>query len=359
MPNPAAIGVALVGWGYAASTIHAPLIAATEGLELVGVVSSRHASEPSSLAPALRQALLGCVWFPDVASMLRQPKVQLVVLATPNDTHFPLAQEALAAGKHVVIDKPFALTLAQADALIAQAQTTRRLLTVFHNRRWDSDFLELKQLLADSRLGRVTHVESRFERFRPQVRLRWRESAQAGAGLWYDLGPHLLDQALQLFGEPESIQLHTQHQREGALSDDWFHALLRYPRHCMVLQASMLAAYPGPRWTVHGTQGSYLRPHGDSQEEALKAGRWPASDAYWGQGDAPGGLTLVQPDGVLHQQTPGASTGDWRQFYTQLASALSGRSGEPPVTALQARSVMDWLERGWRSAPGCTHQFSS
>ena len=325
MSHPVAIGVALVGWGYAGATLHAPLIAATSGLKLVAVASSRHAGPPASLTPALAAALSACVWLPDVASVLALPEVQLVVLATPNETHFPLAQMALAAGKHVLIDKPFALTLAQADALIAQAQATQRLLTVFHNRRWDSDFIELQQVLAEGRLGRVTHVESHLDRFRPQVRVRWRESAQPGAGLWFDLGPHLLDQALQLFGAPDSIQLHTQRQRDGALCDDWFHALLRYPRHCMILHASVLAAQPAPRWTVHGTHGSYLRQQGDGQEEALKAGRQPALDARWGQGDAPGALTLAQPDGALAAPEPLTDgAGDWRHFYAVVCAALAG-----------------------------------
>jgi predicted dehydrogenase len=212
--------VGIVGFGYASATFHAPLIRATPGLSLAAVASS---------APErVHQALPGVAVCATAAELYARPDIDLVVIATPNDTHFPLARAALEAGKHVVVDKPFVLDTAEALALIELAEQTSLHLSVFHNRRWDGDFLTVRKLLDEGALGRIVHFESHFDRYRPVGKNRWRESGVAGAGLWYDLGPHLLDQALQLFGKPDAIWLDLAHQRDGALSDDWFHAVLKY-----------------------------------------------------------------------------------------------------------------------------------
>ena len=177
--------VGLMGYGFASKTFHAPLIAATPGVELAAISSSDatkvHADWPSVQVVADPQALLD------------DPTLQLIVIPTPNDTHFPLAKAALNAGKHVVVDKPFTVTLSQARELDALAKAKGLLLSVFHNRRWDSDFLTLKTLLADGTLGDVRYLESHFDRFRPEVRQRWREMKGPGSGIWFDLGSHVLD----------------------------------------------------------------------------------------------------------------------------------------------------------------------
>jgi predicted dehydrogenase len=245
-----ALRVGLIGYGYAGKTFHAPLIAAVPGLQLAAV-ASRDAAKVHADWP-------GTEVLADPQALLQRANLDLVVIATPNDSHYPLARAALAAGRHVVVDKPFTLTLAEARELQALAAQRGRLLSVFHNRRWDGDFLTLRALLAAGTLGRVVHLESRFDRFRPQVRQRWRESAQAGAGLWCDLGPHLLDQALQVFGPPRGIVLDQAALRDGAQADDWFLAQLRYDGLRVTLHASALAAAPGPRFTVHGTHGSWV-----------------------------------------------------------------------------------------------------
>lgn len=334
------IGVGIVGMGYASQTFHMPLILATPGLDLRAVSSS----DPAKVALAV----------PDIAheasatALFARPDIDVVIIPTPNETHHALAAAALAAGKHVVLDKPFVLTVAEADDLIARATQARRLLTVFHNRRWDSDFLTLRRVLDAGTLGAVRWMQSSFDRFRPGVRARWRESASPGAGLWYDLGPHLLDQALQLFGAPQNLWLHRRMQRDGALSDDVFHAVLDYPQHSVVLQASALAAVPAPRFVVHGTRGSFVAEGLDPQEAALKAGGLPGEEG-WGLGQAVPQLVLGEegPDRVV---CPAAQVpGDYRLFYTQLRDAIRTGS-EPPVTAAQAREVMVWLERGALSA---------
>lgn len=215
------IRVGLIGYGYASKTFHAPLIAGTPGMMLAAVSSSDatkvHADWPS--VPVVSEP----------KHLFNDPNIDLIVIPTPNDTHFPLAKAALEAGKHVIVDKPFTVTLSQARELDALAKGLGRLLSVFHNRRWDSDFLTVKTLLSEGTLGEILFFESHFDRFRPQVRNRWREQAGPGSGIWYDLAPHLLDQAVNLFGLPVSMTVDLAQLRPGAQTTDYFHAVLSYP----------------------------------------------------------------------------------------------------------------------------------
>ncbi|CAI0787417.1 Uncharacterized oxidoreductase ydgJ [Serratia rubidaea] len=330
--------VGLVGYGYASKTFHAPLIAGTPGLELAAVVSSDagkvHADWPALPVVSEPQALFN------------DPTLDLIVIPTPNDTHYPLAQQALAAGKHVVVDKPFTVTLSQARALQQQAQQRGLLLSVFHNRRWDSDFLTLKTLLQEGSLGEVVYFESHFDRFRPQVRQRWREQGGAGSGIWYDLGPHLIDQALQLFGKPQTLFVDLGQLRPGSQSVDYFHALLQYGKRRVVLHASMLTAAEGPRYIVHGTQGSYIKYGLDPQEDRLKAGdRLPQAD--WGY-DMRDGVVTLSRDDVLAEQPLLTLPGNYPAYYAAIRDAING-DGANPVPAAEAIAVMEMIELGIES----------
>lgn len=330
--------VGLVGYGYASKTFHAPLIAGTPGLELAAVVSSDagkvHADWPALPVVSEPQALFN------------DPTLDLIVIPTPNDTHYPLAQQALAAGKHVVVDKPFTVTLSQAHALQQQAQQRGLLLSVFHNRRWDSDFLTLKTLLQEGSLGEVVYFESHFDRFRPQVRQRWREQGGAGSGIWYDLGPHLIDQALQLFGKPQTLFVDLGQLRPGSQSVDYFHALLQYGKRRVVLHGSMLAAAEGPRYVVHGTQGSYIKYGLDPQEDRLKAGdRLPQAD--WGY-DMRDGVVTLSRDDVLAEQPLLTLPGNYPAYYAAIRDAING-DGVNPVPAAEAIAVMEMIELGIES----------
>lgn len=328
----------IVGYGYATKTFHAPLIAAVPGMELAAV-SSRDPAKVGADWPGLQvfdspEALFACA------------EIELVVIPTPNDTHFPLAAHALAAGKHVVVDKPFTLTTGEAEELIALAHRYDRLLSVFHNRRWDADFLTLQAVLREGSLGRVTHFESHFDRYRPQVQARWREAAGPGGGLWYDLGSHLLDQALQLFGAPDGIWVDLARQRDGAVADDWFHAVLRYGDMRAILHGSALVAAPGPRLAAHGTGGSFVKFGLDPQEDALKAGLRPGS-AGWGADPRPAQLTLHA--GAESGQSVNSVAGNYLAYYAGIRDAI--RLGAPnPVPAEQALRVMRLIECGIASA---------
>ena len=335
--------VGLIGYGYAGKTFHAPLVAAVPALSLAAVASSDaakvHADWPDVPVHA------------DPYALIARDDLDLVVIATPNDSHHPLAMAALRAGRHVVVDKPFTVTLAQARELHALAGQLGRVLSVFHNRRWDGDFMTLRQLVADGALGRVVEMNSRFDRFRPEVRPRWRESAGPGAGLWFDLGPHLVDQALQLFGRPRAIALERALVRDGALSDDWFHASLRYDRLHVHLHASMLVAASAPRFSVHGTRASFVKDGLDAQEDALKAGvrpTWPPQ-ADWGIDPARALRVTRAGDGSAAEVPVALQRGAHMAYFAAIAAAI--RDGAPnPVPPQEALAVMELIDLGIASA---------
>ncbi|MEJ8831209.1 oxidoreductase [Enterobacter cloacae] len=333
------IRVGLIGYGYASKTFHAPLIAGTPGMALAAVSSSDatkvHADWPT--VPVVSEP----------KHLFNDPNIDLIVIPTPNDTHFPLAKAALEAGKHVVVDKPFTVTLSQARELDALAKSLGRLLSVFHNRRWDSDFLTVKALLSEGTLGEITFFESHFDRFRPQVRNRWREQAGPGSGIWYDLAPHLLDQAVNLFGLPVSMTVDLAQLRPGAQTTDYFHAVLSYPQRRIVLHGTMVAAAESARYIIHGTRGSYVKFGLDPQEDRLKNGeRLPQED--WGYDMRDGVVTKVEGE-TLVEETLLTSPGNYPAYYAAVRDALNG-TGENPVLASQAIQIMELIELGIESA---------
>jgi predicted dehydrogenase len=332
--------VALLGFGLAGRVFHAPLIQACTGLHLHSVVS-RQIDAVQSQYPQARVLA-------DPAQAWRDPDIDLVVVATPNASHAPLAMSALEAGKHVVVDKPMALDATQVQAMIECAQRHGRILSAFHNRRWDADFLTLRALLQAGALGQPAELHSHFDRFRPQVPDRWRDRAGAGSGLWYDLGPHLVDQALQLFGPPLALHADLAMQREGASAVDYFHVQLRYPRLRVHLHAGALVAGGSPRFAVHGTGGSWIKHGLDPQEDALRAGQLPGGEG-WGRDPRPGQLLRADADGHLQVQVAPDLRGDYPAYYAALAAAIGGQ-GPVPVTAQEALQVARLIDLGLASA---------
>ena len=330
------INIALIGYGFVGKTFHAPLLQSIEGLTLA-VVSSR---DEEKVKRDLPNVLV--VATPEEA--IQHPDVDLVVIASPNATHAPLAALALNAGKHVVVDKPFTLDMQEARELIALADEKQRLLSVFHNRRWDSDFLGIKQVIEEGRLGKVKLFESHIDRFRPEVRVRWREQNVPGSGLWFDLGPHLIDQTLQLFGLPQSVQGNIATLRDGAEINDWAHVVLNYPEHKVILHASMLVAGGTSRFTVHGDKASVVKARIDQQEAQLLAGVIPGSES-WGE-DSDDMVLFDAAGDATRLKTP---KGDQRQYYINVRDALTGTIGNP-VHPVEALAVMAVLEAAVRSS---------
>ncbi|EKN4181372.1 oxidoreductase [Yersinia ruckeri] len=332
------IKVGLVGYGYASKTFHAPLIVGTPDMSLVAI-SSSDASKVLADWPSMTVVN-------DPQLLFEDPAIDVIVIPTPNDTHFPLAQRALAAGKHVVVDKPFTVTLSQANELKRQADEAGLLLSVFHNRRWDSDFLTVKSLLKEGTLGDVVYFESHFDRFRPEIRQRWREQPGVGSGIWYDLGPHLLDQALQLFGLPETLNVDLGLLRPGAQSVDYFHATLGYSRRRVVLHGTVLAAAETARYIMHGTKGSYIKYGLDPQEDRLKAGEsLPQID--WGYDMRDGVVTLSQ-NGELTETPLLTIPGNYLAYYAGIRDAILNGAANP-VPAADAIQVMELIELGLES----------
>ncbi|BBC95804.1 Gfo/Idh/MocA family oxidoreductase [Streptomyces griseofuscus] len=346
MSTPLRVG--LVGYGLAGSVFHAPLITATEGLVLDTVVTSNPERQQQA-----RDA------FPDVTLaatpeelFARAGELDLLVIASPNKTHVPLATAALEAGLPVVVDKPVAGTAAEARALAALAEDRGLLLSVFQNRRWDNDFLTLRALLEDGALGDVRRFESRFERWRPRPKGGWRESGDPAeiGGLLYDLGSHVVDQALVLFGPAAEVYAEADVRRPGAeADDDTFIALTHASGVRSHLYVSATTPQLGPRFRVLGSEAGYVKYGLDPQEAALREGlhpgpRWGAEpESLYGRigaGESPltGGGTPVK-----------TLPGDYPAYYAAVAAALTG-AGPNPVTALEAAAALDVLEAARRSA---------
>jgi predicted dehydrogenase len=331
---------ALIGFGLAGSVFHAPLIAATPGLRLATVVTAN----PTRADRARREYPDARVEACPEAIWARAEEHDLVVVATPNDSHVELASRAIDAGLAVVVDKPLAPTSMQARELIERAERHGVALTVFHNRRWDSDQLTLRRLIREDRLGEVLRYESRFERWRPQVRTdSWRESSSPGdgGGVLLDLGVHLVDQALALFGPVRQVHGEVDHRRGGVAEDDAFASLEHVSGVRSHLWVSAVAAAPGPRLRVLGSRAAYVVPELDGQEDALVAGLRPGDPRAWGvEPETRWGRLVRGPDS---EPVP-PENGAWPRFYELLAGALAG-DGPLPVDPGDGVAALEVLER--------------
>jgi scyllo-inositol 2-dehydrogenase (NADP+) len=336
-----AIGVGLVGYGLAGAAFHAPLITAEPRLRLHAVATSR--------ADQVRRDHPGVQVVASPARLLEDPAVELVVVAAPNTVHQELTAAALRAGRHVVVDKPFVIRTSEADELITLAGERGRLLSVFQNRRWDNDFLTVRRCLQAGLLGRVTTFVSRYDRFRPRPKGGWREEQLPGSGILYDLGSHLIDQALHLFGLPESVTADVRTQREGVGTDDYFHVVLGYQALRVILHAGSLVRAPGPRFEVHGDTGSFVKYGMDPQEEALRSGRRPG-DPGWGTepSDRHGTLT-TEAAGLDLTGRLASVPGAYEAFYAGMATAILGQ-GPVPVPPEEARNTIWMIECALRSS---------
>src|SRR6266446_3554663 len=331
------IEVGLIGFGLAGRAFHAPVIRAVPGLHLAAILQ-RSGAEAAELYPDVRIVR-------SMNELLAIPEIRLVVIATPNETHYPLARQCLEAGRDVVVDKPFTTTLEEAVSLVQLAKSANRLLTVYQNRRYDGDFQAIRQLVAAGTLGRIVRFETAYDRYRPQLKPgAWRETQRPGSGILFDIAPHLIDHALVLFGLPEAVTADVRIERENAIADDAFDITLHYANSLRaVLRSSILAAAPRPRFVVLGTQGSFVKQSFDPQETNLRHGYIPGDTAWGAEPEENWGiLTIPSGDAFEHRRIPSASC-DYRDYYVNVRDTILGLA-KLAVTPEWSLDVMRLLE---------------
>jgi scyllo-inositol 2-dehydrogenase (NADP+) len=308
------IRTALVGFGSVGEKMHAPLISVCEDLELVAVVE-RSSERSKEKYPEIEI-------FRSFDDLLKSDIAELIVIVTPNEYHYPQARKALEAGKHVVVDKPVTVNSREAIELKSIADEKGLILSVFQNRRWDGDFRTIQKILAEGVLGRIVHFESHFDRFRPNLVDNWREKEVPGNGITYDLGTHLIDQAVMLFGKPKWVYAEILKQRSNALADDFFDISLMFEGIKVRLTASVLVNAPLPKFLLLGERGSYIKFGLDVQEKAFKAGEKPEG-VNWGleASEAWGQMYLENSSGSYPTER-----GDYRFFYQNIADAMNGKA---------------------------------
>lgn len=330
-----ALKIGLVGYGLAGKVFHTPLYEAA-GVELAAVATSNPAGVLAD-HPLVRI-------YETPTQLMADKDIDLVVLASPSFTHAPLMLEALAAGKHVLSDKPFTTTVAEADLVIAASKKAGRIASCYQNRRYDADFLTLQSLLDENAFGEVMNFEAHFDRFSPTVKDRWQETEHPGVGNHYDLGAHIIDQALVLFGMPDWLQADVQKQREGSSIIDQFHVRMAKGRLRIELSAGMLVPDNRLRYRVHGTTGSWYKEHLDPQEDQIwHQSMKPTDEGYgWEDESHYGTLTTIKDGKPVIRRTP-TLKGDWPRIYKEFASAIQHGS-ELPVTGEQARNTIMVIE---------------
>ena len=310
------IKVGLVGFGISAKVFHAPFITTNNNYELVSVVE-RYKQESKELYPFVQVVKT-------FEELLQNEEIDLVVITTPNETHFPYAKAALEAGKHVVLEKPVTNTSREALELLEIARSNSVVLSVYQNRRYVSDFFTIREILDKQLLGEVHTFEGHYDRYRAEARPQaWREHALPGSGILYDLGPHLLDQVLYLFGIPLTITADIRRQRPHAKVDDYFDIRLDYGFLKVILQAGMLVREPGPRYLIHGTKGSFVKSGEDPQEALLRAGKLPFGDDWGKEPEELYGILHTELNGKLVREHYPSHKGDYAAYYKNLYESLA------------------------------------
>ncbi|MBD2306747.1 oxidoreductase [Chroococcidiopsis sp. FACHB-1243] len=345
------IGVGLVGYGMAARVFHAPIIQSIPHLKLKKVVE-RHGNQSNQDYPGVEVVR-------DTTTLLQDEEIALVVITTPNISHFDLARQSLLANKHVVVEKPFTVNSNQAQQLIDLARQQNKFISVHHNRRWDGDFLTVKRLLDSQLLGRLVEYESHYDRFRNDVKPNaWREGEGNGSGVLFDLGSHLIDQAQVLFGLPQAIASDIRIQRDFGKADDNFELILDYDNLKVTLKVSMLVKEQCSRFILHGTEGSFIKYGYDPQEEALKQGLTPAEPNWGEEPREKWGTLRTQISGLQVEGQIETLAGCYQAYYQNIADTIGDRS-ELSVKPEEARNTIRIIELAMQSnKEKCTVPFS-
>jgi scyllo-inositol 2-dehydrogenase (NADP+) len=312
--------IGVVGFGAAAQYMHLPFLVTNKKFELLSILQ-RHGFSAIEKYPGVQVVR-------SLDEMLADERLELIVITSPNDSHFDYAWRSLEAGKHVVVEKPFTITSEDARKLIAQSKKKNRILSIYHNRRYVSDFLTIKQLLKEKKLGEIVEFEAHYDRYRPEQRPNaWREENEPGSGILYDLGAHLIDQVFCLFGPPKYVTADIRIQRPHARTTDYFELWLDYGFTKIILKSGMLVRELGPRYSIHGRQGSFLKSGEDPQEALLRRGILPTGE-YWGrESEEIYGLLHTEMDGQLIREKYSSLAGNYGWFYDDLYQTI--RNGEP------------------------------
>ena len=307
--------VGLVGFGIAGKVMHAPFISTNPGFNLTHVLE-RHKNDSQEIYPHVQVVR-------SIEELISIPSLDLIVITTPNDTHFDYTKMALEAGKHVVLEKPFTITSDDAKKLIEISQKAGRVLSVFQNRRYVCDFRTIKKILAEKLLGDVVNFEAHYDRYRPEAKPNaWREKNTPGSGIFYDLGSHLIDQALYLFGLPKTVTADLRMQRPHARINDYFDIRLDYGKIAVRLKSGMLVREPGPRYMINGFKGSFIKSGEDPQEEKLKAGLFP-NIPHWGEENPENwGLLHTEIEGKVVREKYPSLPGNFGMYYQNLYETI-------------------------------------
>lgn len=335
--NTSVIKTAIVGYGFSAKTFHLPFIDTLPEFEVSAISSSQ--------IDAVKQDWPNAAHYLTAEEMLQKSDAQLVIITAPNGVHFSLAKLALENNKHVILEKPFVTKVGDGQTLIALAKEKGLILSIYHNRRWDGDFVTIKKLISENTLGNIKHFESHFDRFRPVLAQRWRESSQDGGGILFDLGPHLIDQTLQLFGLPDAITAQCKMMREGATNIDYFNLTLHYPDKLALLSASLFCTGPNLRFNIQGDRANYRKSGMDPQEERLKAGVLP-NTADWSKENQDQYGHLYFEDS---SQVAKTELGSYQSFFVQMAEAINN-GAKPPVSAEDALWNIKLIELAMQSS---------
>jgi scyllo-inositol 2-dehydrogenase (NADP+) len=335
------IGVGVASFGMSGRVFHLPLLLHHGAFRVIGVVE-RTKSELRRQHPALKV-------YRSFDDMLADDEIELAVVNTPDQTHYDLAMRALRAGRHVVVEKPFVQTVEQGGEVISLARRAGKRLCVFHNRRWDGDFLTVRRILREGQLGRIVEYEAHWDRYRNAVQSgTWKEERVTGAELLYNLGSHMIDQALVLFGMPREVTAHLHSVRPSGRVNDWFDVRLHYPDLLVSLKASYLVREPGPRYLIHGESGSFVKYGIDPQEQALIGGTAPTSPDWGAEGGEWWGVLHTELGGTVVRQKVETERGRYQSFYDSVRDAImSGR--ECAVTPEEALNVIRVITAAMRS----------
>ncbi len=334
------IQVGLAAYGMSGKVFHGPLLKSHGGFWLKKIVERTDEKSKTDFPDTVRVK----TW----DEILFDSHIELVIVNTPPEYHFTMCRQALQAGKHVVVEKPFTVTADEARQLISLARKHQRILTVFQNRRWDGGFLTVRHILANQWLGRLVEYEANYDRYRNYVEQSWKEAPTPGNGIVYNLGSHLIDQALVLFGMPQAVTAEILAQRDGSTVDDNFHLLLHYASHRVVLKSGYLVREPEPRYVLHGTEGSFLKWNNDPQEEALKAGHSPLEMRWGTEPESDWGQLNTQINGLHYKGRVETVAGNYRVFYENLYTVLTAQA-ELLVKPEESMHVIQIIEAAYQS----------